>query len=130
MCVWAEDLSMFNGIPWSAEIYIQAPETLGRFKGRLLSKPIVAEAWMNHRLSASRWIKSDFRELFNVLAVRRESDYVRRALPGALYDRSLRFPADFARLIELADALPQTGLTPTAMFATCSLPPITPADSS
>ncbi|MBT4072969.1 MAG: hypothetical protein HOE75_04745 [Chloroflexi bacterium] len=106
--LWTEDLSGFDGNPWSADTYIQAGESLGRLNGNLLRQPSVAGAWMNRRVSASRWIRPDFMAYLDLLAGARESEYVRRAFPGNLYDRALSFPADFSRLVDLADRLPES----------------------
>jgi hypothetical protein len=79
--LWTEDLSGYDGVPWSTEKYLQSAVTLGRKKGRLMGQSIQDYPWMNHGAGMDRWANPGIDKLFDVLATKRDSDYVRRALP-------------------------------------------------
>ena len=63
---------------------------------------------MNHGVSIYRWTNPVMYDYFNLLATKRESDYVRRALPGESYVRALQFGDDLSRLTAAIREVPRT----------------------
>jgi len=106
--LWTEDMSGFDGMPWSREQYLQSAEVLGRLKGHLIRQPVEDHAWMNHGSSLDRWTSQAMYEFFDELDTKRDSDYVRRALPGDSYDRALQFRDDLSRLTAAIRGIPRT----------------------
>lgn len=108
--LWTEDLvssAVQTGLPWSSYQYLAAAEALGNFKGHLLAYPVQKETWMNYNAGISRWTSPAMMKVGESLDRCRDSDYVRTALPGKMYDRALNFGAEMSALAEVVDRVPQ-----------------------